>query len=183
MIGVEVLRAVEEGFAKKGYVRGGLALLSVGASYADEERVLVRTIAGVLESPASMSKPFIVRPMPSDPAAGGKMQDLFLWARTAEGKVPKESLDIARSPGLVLIGCAGGNRQGLPPAEAGTRSIGSFRPEAGPEADAWSEVTFVVLDRVAGRVVWMERGTLSAFTPEAAAAEAARLIGELPATP
>ena len=181
MIAVDMLETAKSALRTKGYAVSDASLLSVGAQLPAAEEVEVRMPAGTFGSPGAYGKPFIVRPEAVEPARATKLNELFLWSRSGEGTAPKGSLDIQQTAGLLLITCAGGNKLGLSPSADKNVSIASFKPGVDPGADAWSEVLLVALDRMTGKIVWQERGSVSAFTPDAVADEVRRLVEALPA--
>jgi len=179
-IAVEMLKAAEDSLARKGYALSGSTLLSVGAPFEASDKMNVRTVAGVLGSPETVGKPFIIRPDQGDPAVRAGMSELFLWARKADGTAPKSSLDIVPSRSVVLVSCSGSNRQGLPAGGEQGAYLTRFKPGSMAGSDAWSEVMIMLLDSSTGKIAWIARGSLAEFTPEAAAKEVLRLASEMP---
>jgi hypothetical protein len=179
-IAVEMLKASEDLLARKGYALSGTNLLSVGAPFEASDKMNVRTVAGVLGSPETVGKPFIVRPDQGDPAVRAGMSELFLWARKADGTAPKSSLDMVPSRSVVLVSCSGSNKQGLPAGGEEGTNLTRFTPGSSAGSDAWSEVSIMLLDSSTGKIAWHARGSLTEFTPEAAAKEVMRLASEMP---
>ena len=180
-IAVAMLVAAEDALARKGYTVSGPSLMSVGAWYAPSDKVRVRTTSGVLDSPGAIGKPFIIRPEPGDPSGGAIMNEVFHWSRKTQDTAPTKLANLAKAPRLLLVSCAGGNKTALlQKSEVGV-SITSFKPGSLPDADAWSELTLLLLDRKTGKSIWSERSTVSAFTPESVAKEVVRLVDQLPA--
>ena len=155
-IAVEVDKAAEAVLGMKGYKIDQPVLVSVGARFDADAKLRVQKASQEVQTPEDISKPFVVWPGVSGEPMKVKINEVFAWSNRGKGD-PRGSLDIFPSGGVILLSCWG-------------------------DMSDWSgNVLLMVLDRASGKVVWLDKGSASAKSPEAYAKEVRRMLGELPA--